>query len=88
MYFHGARFSNYEAWLTDPTHIKPSAQIVCCSSQVLNEWWFPYSNYFRFLPIMAWFRNHKLQLYTTAIGGLILAGAMFFLLVPLPQSSS
>jgi photosystem I P700 chlorophyll a apoprotein A1 len=29
MYFHGARFSNYEAWLSDPTHIKPSAQVVC-----------------------------------------------------------
>ncbi|KAG9438620.1 hypothetical protein H6P81_021443 [Aristolochia fimbriata] len=27
MYFHGARFSNYEAWLSDPTHIGPSAQI-------------------------------------------------------------
>ncbi|KAJ1682080.1 hypothetical protein LUZ63_022698 [Rhynchospora breviuscula] len=26
MYFHGARFSNYEAWLSDPTHIGPSAQ--------------------------------------------------------------
>ncbi|XP_057762372.1 photosystem I P700 chlorophyll a apoprotein A1-like [Arachis stenosperma] len=25
MYFHGARFSNYEAWLSDPTHIGPSA---------------------------------------------------------------
>jgi photosystem I P700 chlorophyll a apoprotein A1 len=28
MYFHGARFSNYEAWLSDPVHIKPSAQVV------------------------------------------------------------
>ncbi|KAH0449914.1 hypothetical protein IEQ34_020606 [Dendrobium chrysotoxum] len=27
MYFHGASFSNYEAWLSDPTHIAPSAQI-------------------------------------------------------------
>ncbi|XLS63418.1 hypothetical protein HN51_042389 [Arachis hypogaea] len=27
MYFHGARFSNYEAWLSDPTHIGPSAQV-------------------------------------------------------------
>ncbi|KAL8242262.1 hypothetical protein R6Q59_012564 [Mikania micrantha] len=27
MYFHGARFSDYEAWLSDPTHIGPSAQI-------------------------------------------------------------
>ncbi len=28
MYFHGACFLNYEAWLSDPTHIKPSAQVV------------------------------------------------------------
>ena len=28
MYFHGARSSNYEAWLSDPTHIGPSAQVV------------------------------------------------------------
>lgn len=28
MYFHGAGFSNYEAWLSDPTHIGPSAQVV------------------------------------------------------------
>ncbi|KAL2923061.1 hypothetical protein RDABS01_014552 [Bienertia sinuspersici] len=28
MYFHGARFSNYKAWLSDPTHIRPSAQVV------------------------------------------------------------
>jgi photosystem I P700 chlorophyll a apoprotein A1 len=28
MYFHGAKFSNYEAWLTNPTGIKPSAQVV------------------------------------------------------------
>uniref|UniRef100_A0A453LI83 Photosystem I P700 chlorophyll a apoprotein A1 n=1 Tax=Aegilops tauschii subsp. strangulata TaxID=200361 RepID=A0A453LI83_AEGTS len=27
MYFHGARFSNYEACLSDPTHIGPSAQL-------------------------------------------------------------
>jgi hypothetical protein len=38
MYFHGARFSNYEAWLTDPTHIKPSAQIVYAvvGQEILN----------------------------------------------------
>ncbi|CAN6542388.1 unnamed protein product [Malus baccata var. baccata] len=28
MYFHGACFSNYEAWLSDPTHIGPSALVV------------------------------------------------------------
>src|SRR6056297_4051023 len=27
-YFHGARFSNYSAWLLNPTTIKPSAQVV------------------------------------------------------------
>jgi hypothetical protein len=37
MYFHGARFSNYEAWL-DPTHIKPSAQVVwpIVGQEILN----------------------------------------------------
>jgi photosystem I P700 chlorophyll a apoprotein A1 len=28
MYFHGAKFSNFEAWMTNPTGIKPSAQVV------------------------------------------------------------
>lgn len=28
MYFQGARFSNYEAWLSDPIHTKPCAQVV------------------------------------------------------------
>jgi photosystem I P700 chlorophyll a apoprotein A1 len=28
MYFHDAHFSNYEAWLGDPIHIKLSAQVV------------------------------------------------------------
>jgi len=38
MYFHGARFSNYEAWLSDPTHIKPSAQVVwpIVGQEILN----------------------------------------------------
>ncbi|KAH0660584.1 hypothetical protein KY289_029332 [Solanum tuberosum] len=27
IYFHGAHFSNYEAWISDPTHIGPSAQL-------------------------------------------------------------
>jgi photosystem I P700 chlorophyll a apoprotein A1 len=37
MYFHGARFSNYEAWLSDP-HIKPSAQVVwpIVGQEILN----------------------------------------------------
>ncbi|KAL5098127.1 hypothetical protein RYX36_002454 [Vicia faba] len=38
MYFHGARFSNYEAWLNDPTHIRPSAQVVwpIVGQEILN----------------------------------------------------
>ncbi|CAI0382073.1 unnamed protein product [Linum tenue] len=28
MYFHGACFFNYEAWISDPTHIEPSAHVV------------------------------------------------------------
>ena len=27
-FFHGARFSNFSGWLADPTHVKPSAQVV------------------------------------------------------------
>ena len=38
MYFHGARFSNYSAWLSNPTVIKPSAQIVwpIVGQEILN----------------------------------------------------
>ncbi|KAK5842258.1 hypothetical protein PVK06_004594 [Gossypium arboreum] len=38
MYFHGARFSNYEASLSDPTHIGPSAQVVwpIVGQEILN----------------------------------------------------
>jgi hypothetical protein len=39
MYFHGARFSNYEAWLSDPTHIGPSAQVVLANSGPRNPEW-------------------------------------------------
>ncbi|KAL7616755.1 hypothetical protein Lser_V15G03185 [Lactuca serriola] len=38
MYDHGARFFNYEAWLSDPTHIRPSAQVVwpIVGQEILN----------------------------------------------------
>ncbi|KAK2349861.1 photosystem I P700 chlorophyll a apoprotein A2 [Trifolium repens] len=39
MYFHGARFSNYEAWLNDPTHIRPSAQGGLANSRPRNIEW-------------------------------------------------
>ena len=38
MWFHGARFSNYSAWLTSPTTIKPSSQVVwpIVGQEILN----------------------------------------------------
>jgi photosystem I P700 chlorophyll a apoprotein A1 len=85
MYFHGARFSNYEAWLSDPTHIKPSAQVVwpVVGQEILNG---DVGGGFQGIQITSGFFQlwrasgitSELQLYTTAIGGLILAAAMFF----------
>lgn len=85
MYFHGARFSNYEAWLSDPTHIKPSAQVVwpVVGQEILNA---DVGGGFQGIQTTSGFFQlwrasgitSELQLYTTAIGGLILAGAMFF----------
>ena len=85
MYFHGARFSNYEAWLSDPTHIKPSAQVVwpIVGQEILNG---DVGGGFQGVQITSgWFQlwrasgiTSELQLYTTAIGGLVLAAACFF----------
>ena len=38
MYFHSACFSNYELWLSDRTHIGPSAQVVwpIVGQEILN----------------------------------------------------
>jgi photosystem I P700 chlorophyll a apoprotein A1 len=38
MHFHDAHFSNYEAWLGDPTYIKPSTQVVwpIAGQEILN----------------------------------------------------
>lgn len=84
-YFHGARFSNYEAWLSDPMHIKPSAQVVwpIVGQEILNG---DVGGGFQGVQITSglfqlWRASgitSELQLYSTAIGGLILAGAMFF----------
>jgi len=92
MAFHGARFSNYGAWLSDPTHIKPSAQVVwpIVGQEILNGdvgGGFPRnSDYFwvsfNFGVLVVLLR--ELQLYATAIGGLVMAAAnVFCWLVPL-----
>lgn len=85
MYFHGARFSNYEAWLSDPTHIKPSAQVVwpVVGQEILNG---DVGGGFQGIQITSGFFQlwrasgitSELQLYSTAIGGLVFAAAMFF----------
>lgn len=83
MYFHGARFSNYEAWLSDPTHIKPSAQVVwpIVGQEILNG---DVGGGFQGIQITSGFFQiwrgagvtTELQLYATAIGGLVMAALM------------
>lgn len=84
-YFHGARFSNYEAWLSNPTGIKPSAQVVwpIVGQEILNG---DVGGGFHGIQITSglfqlWrasgFTN-SYQLYCTAIGALVMAGLMLF----------
>ncbi len=85
MYFHGARFSNYEAWLADPLHIKPSAQQVwsIVGQDILNG---DVGGGFRGIQITSGFFQmwraagitNTEQLYATAIGGLVMAALMLF----------
>nr|XP_045084630.1 photosystem I P700 chlorophyll a apoprotein A1-like [Aegilops tauschii subsp. strangulata] len=85
MYFHGARFSNYEACLSDPTHIGPSAQVVwhIVGQEILNG---DVGGGFRGIQITSGFCQlwrasgitSELQLYCTAIGALIFAALMLF----------
>ncbi len=85
MEFHGARFSNYEAWLSDPIGIKPSAQVVwpIVGQDILNG---DVGGGFHGIQITsglfhvwrgAGFTN-SFQLYCTAIGGLVAAALMLF----------
>ncbi|NJM70898.1 MAG: photosystem I core protein PsaA [Scytonema sp. RU_4_4] len=85
MIFHGARFSNYEAWLSDPLNIKPSAQVVwpIVGQGILNG---DVGGGFHGIQITSgWFQiwrgwgiTNSFQLYCTAIGGLVLAGLFLF----------
>ncbi len=84
-YFHGAKFSNYEAWLTNPTGIKPSAQVVwpIVGQEILNA---DVGGGFHGIQITSglfqlWRANgitNSYQLYVTAIGALVMAGLMLF----------
>ena len=85
MYFHGAKFSNYEAWLTNPAGIRPSAQVVwpIFGQDILNA---DVGGGFNGIQITSglfqlWRANgitNSFQLYCTAIGALVMAGLMLF----------
>ena len=85
IYYHGARFSNYERWLSDPTHIKPSAQVVwpILGQEILNG---NVGGGFQGVQVTSglfqvWRASgitSELQLYRTSIGGLLLAFFLFF----------
>nr|YP_009391885.1 photosystem I P700 apoprotein A1 [Acrosorium ciliolatum]ARW60029.1 photosystem I P700 apoprotein A1 [Acrosorium ciliolatum] len=80
MYFHGARFSNYIAWLNNPTLIKPSAQIVwpIVGQEILNG---DVGGGMQGVQITSGFFQlwrssgitTEFELYVTAIGGLFMA---------------
>ncbi|MCS6942304.1 MAG: photosystem I core protein PsaA [Geminocystis sp.] len=85
MYFHGAKFSNYTAWLADPLHVKPSAQVVwpVVGQGILNG---DMGGGFHGIQITSGFFQlwrasgitNEYQLYVTAIGGLVMAALMLF----------
>ncbi|MDB9378603.1 photosystem I core protein PsaA, partial [Nodularia sphaerocarpa] len=85
MLFHGAKFSNYEAWLSDPLNVRPSAQVVwpIVGQDILNG---DVGGGFRGIQITSglfqvwrgWGITSSFQLYVTAIGGLVLAGLFLF----------
>nr|YP_009397472.1 photosystem I P700 apoprotein A1 [Dasyclonium flaccidum]ARW66658.1 photosystem I P700 apoprotein A1 [Dasyclonium flaccidum] len=80
MYFHGAKFSNYVAWLNNPTTIKPSAQVVwpIVGQEILNA---DVGGGFQGVQITSGFFQlwrssgitTEFELYVTAIGGLFMA---------------
>nr|RNJ67191.1 MAG: photosystem I core protein PsaA [Leptolyngbya sp. IPPAS B-1204] len=85
MYFHGSRFSNFTAWMADPLHIKPSAQVVwnIFGQDILNA---DVGGGFHGIQITsglfqmwraAGFTN-EFQLFCTAMGGLVMAALMLF----------
>jgi photosystem I P700 chlorophyll a apoprotein A1 len=85
MWFHGARFSNYSAWLSAPSLIKPSAQVVwpIVGQEILNA--DVGGNFSGVQVTSGWFELWRAcgildeaQLYWTAIAALICSGVMLF----------
>jgi photosystem I P700 chlorophyll a apoprotein A1 len=85
MHFHGAYFSNYSAWLANPTLIKPSAQVVwpIVGQEILNG---DVGGNFQGVQITSGFFQlwraegitSEIELYWTALGGLIMSALMMF----------
>jgi photosystem I P700 chlorophyll a apoprotein A1 len=85
MFFHGARFSNYESWVVDPINIKPSAQFIwpVFGQEILNG---DVGGGFQGLQITSgifhiWRSSgivSNFQLYVTAFVGLLVAFLFFF----------
>ena len=84
-YFHGARFSNYSAWLLNPTSIKQSAQVVwpVVGQEILNG---DVGGGFSGVQITSgvfqmWRASgitNETELYWTAMGGLMMSALMVF----------
>ena len=85
MYFHGARFSNYSAWLSNPTAVKPSAQVVwpIVGQEILNG---DVGGGFQGVQVTSGFFQiwrasgitSEVELYWCALAGLIMSGLMIF----------
>ena len=85
MHFHGAYFSNYSAWLANPTSVKPSTQVVwpVVGQEILNA---DVGGNFQGVQVTSGFFQiwraegitSEIELYWTAIGGLIMSGLMIF----------
>ncbi len=85
MYYHGAQFSNYSAWLADPINVKPSAQVVwpIFGQEILNG---DVGGGFEGIRITSGLFHlwraagitNEFQLLVTAIGGLVMAGLCLF----------
>ena len=85
MHFHGAYFSNYSAWLANPTSVKPSTQVVwpVVGQEILNA---DVGGNFQGVQVTSGFFQiwraegitSEIELYWTAIGGLVMSGLMIF----------
>jgi len=85
MHFHGAYFSNYIAWLNNPTQIKPSAQTVwpIVGQEILNA---DVGGNFQGVQITSGFFQlwraegvtSEIELYWIGVGGLIMSALTLF----------